>query len=119
MNAKTLTTLIKSSAEHWRRMATGKQKKDEAPFARCCDLCDTFLDNDCEGCPVYNKTKEKGCLGTPYVEAVSCFVDDQRNFKNPNFILAAQKELEFLESLLPKESPKDKKTTKKKQICKS
>ena len=100
MNRATLTAL-KESIEHWRRMEEGRRKPGESIGAPSCALCQLFncdiLDN-CEGCPVFERTGQDSCGGTPYREAVIAFSAgyDSRAFK-----IAARHEREFLENLLP------------------
>lgn len=58
MNATTLKAL-RASIAHWKRMATGKQRKHEAPNGDNCSLCARFNNtwfSTCTGCPVANKT---------------------------------------------------------------
>lgn len=55
-----------------------------------CALCKLFYSSNCEGCPVFEKTGEAGCKGTPYSEASGI---------NPASVLA---KVNFLKSLLPK-----------------
>ena len=99
MDAKTLTAL-KESIEHWRRLADGTNRKGEETGPRSCALCMAFAVgrdsiNKCDGCPVSVKTGMKDCRNTPYYAAEAVF-------GAPTFRAAARKELEFLESLLPK-----------------
>jgi len=105
MDKKTLEALQKS-IEKWEKIVMEKGK-DEG--SRNCALCWLFLKNECEGCPVYAKTKRKGCRGTPCED----WVDHQENHfyyvnepyrvvKCPECKKLAEEELEFLKSLLPK-----------------
>ena len=100
---------LKASIRHWKRMAAGKRRNKESPTADHCALCKEFQDNFgdpdfCTGCPVSEKTKLTGCLGTPFSEAWRAW----RNCggDSPEFKAAARKEIEFLESLLPKRKKK-------------
>jgi len=31
-----------------------------------CALCEKYIEQDCQGCPVYTETGHQGCVGTPY-----------------------------------------------------
>lgn len=54
--------------KHWERIANGS--KNDAPIPEQCALCQKYWDKrDCEGCPIYEDTGEKHCVGTPYVAA--------------------------------------------------
>ncbi len=67
-----------------------------------CTLCLVFLIGGCFNCPVYERTKRAYCERTPHSKYNS--VGEHRNH-----VLAeeyAQKEVEFLESLLPKKVKK-------------
>ena len=53
-----------------------------------CGLCQMFFDYYCDGCPVQKATGYSGCRATPY-----------DNDWDGQSLLAAERELEFLESL--------------------
>lgn len=58
---------------------------------RDCPLCQLFqVKADCQGCPVMQETGEPFCRGTPY-----------RDYSAYPSSEAAQRELDFLRSLLP------------------
>jgi hypothetical protein len=107
MNARTLKAL-RGSIAHWKRMATGKARSDEKPYADYCDLCTLFLKGDCSGCPVMERTGKYSCLETPYYAAHGAYISYGKHSRK--FKAAAKKELTFLRSLLPKR----KRTGKKK-----
>lgn len=98
---------LQDSIAHWERLATGNRRLSENVGGDDCALCKIFFigkdfKDVCIGCPVYQKTNLKGCRGTPFTDAsIICF-----NFglNSPEFKEAAQKELDFLKSLLPKEN---------------
>jgi len=105
MKKKTLKA-IKKSIEKWEKIVSEKGR-DEGDDN--CALCGLFLKDECIDCPVYAKTKRKGCRGTPYED----WIDHQGNhfyYANEHYYVVkcpeckelAQKELEFLKSLLPK-----------------
>ena len=102
---------LKESIEHWRRVASGTMKPDESVGAPHCALCSEFNyskegHDNCEGCPVFERTAETGCHGSPY----EAFEKNMLNMGDGEFdhwlatdearTLAAA-ELAFLESLLP------------------
>jgi inosine-uridine nucleoside N-ribohydrolase len=111
MNKKAISALRKSIA-HWRRLANGKQETCEDPGEDCCALCIAFKHEAvaCKSCPVQIKTGQPFCRGTPHREAANayydlkCYLDPgiDREYYLKLFKDAAKKEVEFLESLLPK-----------------
>jgi hypothetical protein len=99
MNTKTLKALNDSIA-HWERMRDNPNGEDR-PGRRQCALCGLFNRNfadGCAGCPVKAKTGEVGCAGTPYEHANAIFGFGA----NRSWRKAAQAEINFLKSLLPK-----------------
>lgn len=101
MKSQTLKAL-KASIAHWRRMATGKASRTERPQSDSCALCGLFINRPsfCRGCPVAEKAKAVGCNNTPFNDAY--FAWKKFGKRSRQFKLAAQAELAFLESLLPK-----------------
>lgn len=103
MSPATLKAL-RGSIKKWERIATGKgiDKGGEN-----CPLCQLFiLPNDsCAGCPIATRTKQSDCHGTPYMEwhDVNPWPEDAggRKATTKAHRAAAQKELDFLKSLLP------------------
>jgi hypothetical protein len=97
MNSKTRKALMKS-IQHWKRLATGKRRRNEVVGPQYCALCEMFIENlGCEGCPVQQATGCSSCGETPYREANRhC-----RDLDSPVFKEAAAKELKFLKGLLP------------------
>lgn len=110
MNPETKEALQKS-IEHWKRMRDNPSK-DEAPGPETCALCQKFIDLDCVGCPVSEYIEESGCNNTPYGKAERAFwyyLDDDsatapKERRLQRWKEAAQKEIDFLESLLPDEN---------------
>lgn len=99
MTEKTLLAL-KQSIEHH----SSNSKVTEVDFpdkvglgSKDCALCELFFDKRCHGCPVAMKTGQILCYNTPYVATVKA--RDDLNYKD--FIVAEEKEVVFLESLLP------------------
>lgn len=94
MNEETLTAL-KDSIRRWRDCVEART------FISNCALCHRFTgrddEEDCEGCPVMKRTGKPVCQGTPFYEALDAHLHDDRKL----FVFFAEKELAFLESLLP------------------
>ena len=99
---KVTLSALKKSIEKWERRAKGKKTDDECPL---CDLFRLYVVEDddgsgefefhenriCAGCPVFAKTGEIRCAGSPYDK----WIDDES-------VENAKKELKFLKSLLPR-----------------
>src|SRR4051812_14473195 len=112
MNPTTLKAL-KASIEHWKRMRDSDTQY-EKPYSTYCDLCGLFLQNCCQGCPVREATCQRICKGSPYHTA---YIAWHRYFEPEEIDLdyfekgrlkrmwreASQKEIDFLESLIPLE----------------
>lgn len=121
MSPKTYNAL-KKSIKHWRRLAEGKEEREETPLSHWCALCDIFLiRNKCVGCPVNDATEGHSCNHSPWERAVRTYIiwkqlgtppvplplsgayaEAERMFRD-----AAKLELQFLEGLLPKENTSD------------
>jgi len=115
MKKETLEALEKS-IEKWEKIVSGE---GEDRGSNNCALCKLFIKKKCIGCPVYTKTKTPDCGGTPYEywlhhQANNHLYDFLEFYivKCPECKVLAQKELEFLKSLLP-ETQKTKKKEKK------
>lgn len=81
-------------------------------MSRNCPLCQLFIENDCKGCPVSDRTGEGGCEGSPYRDWLAATYYDvaihgqrAQNRQNPEALEAAKAELAFLKSLLPSDTP--------------
>lgn len=96
MDERTLTAL-KGSIHKWEQIRDGKMK-DEG--TKNCPLCQLFYCDECEGCPIKERTGFQNCENTPYDDMydgeIALFVNP-----NPEVILA---EIDFLISLLPSET---------------
>jgi hypothetical protein len=104
MNKKTIEAL-NGSISKWKKVVDGTGKEDGA---KNCPLCNMFLrEFMCDGCPVKEFTGKVGCNNTPYTEWVSVVPD--RTPKTPEHYRIAQKEVDFLKSLLPKKEIGEKK----------
>ncbi len=106
---KATAKALESSINHWKRMRDGKRKKSkdkinsedglEVPYGGDCALCREFniKRNACDGCPIFIKTGMSECMNSPYWEARTALDNDGIN--SPEFKSAAQKMIDFLESL--------------------
>lgn len=94
-------TALKESIEHWKRVVASPLTEKIGPDK--CALCNLFLYNtnglshSCKGCPIYASTGERFCIDTPY-DVCSCV-----DVRDPRYLISAQRELDFLISLLPPE----------------
>ena len=104
MNPETLEAL-KASIAKWERNQTVQTAKEVDLGPSYCPLCLLFntyamkineSDDNCVGCPVFEKTKKKFCRGTPYDD-----VEVSRFTSAEDIRRLAVKETEFLKSLLP------------------
>lgn len=91
MNEETLEAL-KGSIRKWEGIVAGTEVDHGEEN---CPLCEMFILKNCRGCPVYDRTGEEGCYGTPYRQTLRLGHDSVRYKK------AAQAEVDFLRSLLP------------------
>jgi hypothetical protein len=113
MDAQTLTAL-QGSITKWEKIVAGEGL--DAGTSNC-PLCELFHGNFCQECPVFDKSQMEGCSGTPYEEWGRFF---RRQYLNngltlpqtvtsqyPETLPLAQAELDFLKSLLPKDTDGD------------
>lgn len=92
---------LKASIAHWKRLATGKRLADETIFISSCALCSAFYDHgSCTGCPIKKRTGRAGCEGTPWIRTRNAV--NNYTYNSDEFRSAAKKQLEFLQSFLPK-----------------
>lgn len=102
MNKKTLAAL-RGSIKKWEGIVKGIVIDEGEYNCPLCQLFNTIHGNKCKGCPIHKKVKLLWCRGTPYrrFSNHNCVCD-----KNPRVCKThkrlAEKELEFLKSLLPK-----------------
>jgi len=101
MDKKTLKAL-KKSIRKWEKIVAGE---GEDRGCDNCALCKLFAEYECAGCPVYVETGETSCQGTPFHEWARHHEEKHLTgvlkIKCPECKELAQKELEFLKSLLP------------------
>ena len=89
---------LEQSIAHWKRLATGKRRKNENISTKHCALCKLFYEGHCVGCPVAIKTKAVHCQKSPWVAA--CVAGNHGSeLDEPVFHRAARRELAFLEGL--------------------
>ena len=70
---KSKTQLIQGSINKWNKIVQGLEA-DKGP--ENCALCNEFLAKDCVGCPVFERTGEPLCNGTPYEHFGQVFHDE-------------------------------------------
>lgn len=111
MDAKTLEALKKSIA-HWEENVEAKTPDTVSTSAVDCALCGLFVAHGCRGCPVAEETGEIHCDGSPYDYAweanqkwrLSNSSPEDEVVLHTSFRAAAQAEVDFLRSLLPREA---------------
>jgi hypothetical protein len=91
---------LETSILHWTRYAEGHGKLEGFPNSRNCALCKLFLDKDCVNCPVFLTTNYRLCQGSPYEDTVLALLDSVETYTDRKFLIAAQAELDFLQSIL-------------------
>jgi len=93
---------LEASIEHWRAIVSLLERGDDVQScgnAEACALCHragvgALGHLECTLCPVFRSTKERGCLGTPYMR----FEDAEDTAEQ---LAVAEAEVAFLESLRP------------------
>lgn len=106
IDPETLKALQGSIAKWERVVAEGKDGTNWMD----CPLCGLFWRENCSGCPVRDRTGYRMCQGSPfeaYSDARESADDDGIDDvgTEPTVIEAAKAELDFLKSLLPRQSP--------------
>ncbi len=93
---------LHASIKHWKDVVAGSSTCIGPYDCALCGLFNTVhkhidapQSQRCNGCPVKDKTGKDFCLGSPYPD-----IEALRPLDN-DFIPTAQKELDFLISLLP------------------
>lgn len=97
---------LEASIRHWEENVAAEIPQQAGTSADDCALCDEFHPENsdekgcCEGCPVFKRTGQKWCAGTPFHEAHHALNSWLRKGGSPKvWKRAAQKELDFLVSL--------------------
>lgn len=104
MSPKTLKAL-KASIKHWEENVAAETPQGAGVRGDKCALCQKFASNYCSGCPVFKKTLKRGCDGTPYFRAYDAYYawkKAQDDDHKAEWCKAAQAEVVFLKSLLPR-----------------
>lgn len=103
MDKETKTALLESIA-HWERMRDDPCCHERPGIADCA-LCGLFSNLRCRGCPVAEKTENIRCRETPHSEADLAWRLAQYPTEETlsAWRAAAQAEIDFLKSLLPRE----------------
>jgi hypothetical protein len=109
MDAQTLEALNASIAK-WERNAEAENRFEYRTGESDCPLCALFIfPGHCEGCPVFQKTGERFCRFTPYMDASYARImwgdTPGSSAARDRAHAAARDEVAFLKSLLPEEAP--------------
>lgn len=104
---------LRGSIKKWEEIVAGTGVDEGYRNCPLCVMFDNYDDpaanHECDGCPVYAKTDVPGCNETPYDEWV-LVKGPTRKADTPKRLAAAQRELDFLRSLLPKALTGDQQT---------
>ena len=100
MPARTLKAL-KGSVRKWEKIVAGDMV-DKADAN--CPLCQMFARITCDGCPVKAKSGQDQCWNTPYLTKWKRVAGLGHTADSPAKKKAAEAELRFLKSLLPRRS---------------
>jgi hypothetical protein len=106
MDPRTLEAL-QASIAHWERNVAAVEPHEVSTGPGSCALCRMFFwEKDvCQGCPVATHPDNTGCRGTPYSDAFKAWgLWLRQKAPRQEFRIAAQAELDFLKSLLPKDT---------------
>jgi len=99
MNSKIISAIEKAICNKYFLIAYGLGISEGA---KNCPLCNLFIEDDCNGCPIYELDHDKyyKCNNTPCRRIKTYTI---LSAKNPEMIDAVEKEIDFLSSLLPKD----------------
>lgn len=100
---------IQQSIQHWRENQSVTDIRNAKLGGDYCALCLMFKESDCYAttygiCPAALKTGKFNCSGTPYWDVIDLrrrMFDRKLFLADDGWRAACQKEIEFLESLLP------------------
>ena len=98
---------LRESIAHWEQNLAAETPWDVSVSGEDCALCNVFVGGGCHGCPVMERTGQRGCNGTPYYRAQDAFFawrKDPTLAARDAWRVAAQAMLDFLRSLLPTEA---------------
>ena len=93
--------------KHWEanlENAQARELPNTGPYE--CYYCLTYIDRQCNGCPIKTATGQRMCRDTPYAQVMEALVQlksyigcpSEESYWDP-LIKAIEKELEFLHSL--------------------
>lgn len=102
MTPKALRALH-SAIAHWEENLASAPDGVSVGVRRCA-LCNLFLQEACEGCPVAEATGQTRCNNSPYMgvlDALDIWDSEQSEDNSQNVKQAVQAELDFLKSLVP------------------
>jgi len=102
---KIVEKALEKSIKHWEKIVIGENYSTTDN----CSLCNLFFINDCEGCPIKEKTGQVQCNASPFREFINHINLNHKSFipvSNfhyqtycPECKRLAREELEFLKSL--------------------
>lgn len=103
MSKRTLSAL-KASIRHWEENAAASTPQGVHIYGDRCPLCALYaIHGSCSAtCPVKGATGKNNCEGSPWEVARDAFWKRKDGGKRITFRAAAQAEVDFLKSLLPK-----------------
>lgn len=95
---------LEESIAHWKRNVEAETYEDIHIGGAHCALCHAFVfdapdEETCLGCPVYLRTGQKDCMGSPYLRAYIARILFDLPGGREAWREAARAELTFLESL--------------------
>ena len=79
------------AVDHWIRLSacmTPEQVHSEGYHCDSCAFCNLYYNCvgcDCVGCPIYARTGEDGCYGTPYHQANISLEEFCDNYDDPDY----------------------------------
>ena len=103
-------TSLGLSIAHWERNAAAQTVDDIKTGVDHCALCQEHHGNDCQTCPVMQRTGQMYCVGSPYIEAGRAYarLKELNRVNCPQEVIqgawekwraAAEVEVNFLKSL--------------------
>lgn len=94
---------LEASIKHWEENREVSKPEQAKIDANDCALCNLYVLDGCEGCPVAQRSGHKGCHGSPYFDARFTLADWRKWPDDPDRKQAWQKacdaEIAFLKSL--------------------
>ena len=101
-----IAAALNASRAHWRKNLAAETPDEASVRGKDCALCGLFWRPVfCVGCPVYGRTGQRICGGTPYDAARYALIEWSDNPTSPEakaaWRVAAVQMCEFLEGLEP------------------